>query len=168
MPIRQRLDTALTATNGALHLFAAFWLFLLAVTVLIDVLGRGLFNAPLPGTAEIIANSIVAIAFLQLSHSIRLGGMLRAEIIEPYLPKPLARLLQSFGCVLGVVLFAAVAWSAWEPMLEAWRIGEFAGNEGSLKLPTYPVRTLLVVMCVLAAVNYLVMACLVLRADREI
>ena len=42
MPIRQRLDTALTATNSALHLFAAFWLFLLAVTVLIDVLGRGL------------------------------------------------------------------------------------------------------------------------------
>ena len=153
----------MAAVNSWLHMLAAIWLFLLTLVILADVLGRGLLNSPLDGTAEIVANSVVAIAFLQLNHSIRVGGMLRAEFLEPYLPSAVANILETSGCVLGSILFLAVAWGSWDPMVEAWRIGEFAGNEGSIKLPTYPVRTLLVAMCALAAVNYLIMAVQTMR-----
>lgn len=152
-------ERLITGFNRLLHMLASVWLFVLALVILADVLGRGLLNSPLVGTAEIVANSVVAIAFLQLSHSIRMGGMLRAEILEPFLPRAVARGLRVIGSLLGVILFSAIAWSAWDPMLEAWRIGEYAGNEGSLKVPTYPVRTLLVCMSCLAALNYMIMAC---------
>jgi TRAP-type C4-dicarboxylate transport system permease small subunit len=64
---------------------AAIWLFSLAFLILADVLARGLFNSPIQGTAELVSNSIVAIAFLQLSHSIRMRGMLRAEFLDAFL-----------------------------------------------------------------------------------
>ena len=152
------VDAMVLRTNQMLHMAAAAWLFALALIILVDVLGRSLFNAPLAGTAEIVANSVVSIAFLQLSHSIRMGGMLRAEILDPFLARAVVRGIGVIACLLGATLFAAVAYSAWEPMVEAWRIGEFAGNEGSLKVPTYPVRTILVAMSVLASCNYLIMA----------
>jgi TRAP-type C4-dicarboxylate transport system permease small subunit len=151
---QSRLGSFLVWLNSLLHIFAAIWLFLLTLVILADVLGRGVFNSPLPGTAEIVANSVVAIAFLQLNHSISMGGMLRAEFLDAYLPGALVEFFKTSGYVLGCLLFLLVAWGAWNPMVEAWLIGEFAGNEGSIKLPTYPVRTLLVAMCLLAAVNY--------------
>ncbi len=153
-----RIDGLVTRINSLLHISASIWLFMLALVILVDVLGRTLFNFPLAGTAEIVANSTVAIAFLQLSHSIRMGGMLRAEILEPFLPEAIARWLLAIGFILGAILFSAIAWGAWDPMLEAWRIGEYAGYEGSLKVPTYPIRTVLVCMCCLAALNYMIMA----------
>ena len=43
----ERLDRAVVRLNAALHYAAALWLFGLAVVILLDVAGRGLFNAPL-------------------------------------------------------------------------------------------------------------------------
>lgn len=153
-----RLDAGIARLNAALHYAAALWLFGLALVILVDVLGRALFNVPLRGTAEIVANSVVSIAFLQLCHAIREGGMLRVEMLDAILPRWATRALGVIGCLLGALLFAAIAVASWEPMVVAWRIKEHAGYEGSLLIPVYPVRTLLVAMTLLATVNYIVMA----------
>ncbi|MBT8418711.1 MAG: TRAP transporter small permease, partial [Silicimonas sp.] len=50
----------------AIHLFSAFWTLALAFLIFGDVVGRSLFSRPIPGTKEIIQNSVVAITFLQL------------------------------------------------------------------------------------------------------
>lgn len=163
-----QLDLCIQRINRGLHMFAAFWLFVLAFLILIDVGGRGLFSMPLRGTPEIIANSVVCIAFLQLCNAVRTGSMLRVEILDRAIPVAVLRALQVVGFVLGALLFAAVAYSSWEPMIEAWRIGEFAGNEGSLRVPTYPVRSLLVAACILATVNYLLMAWQALRGRLDL
>lgn len=160
----KRLDAGLARLNAVLHYFAALWLFGLALVILVDVLGRVLFNAPLRGTAEIVANSVVCIAFLQLCHAVREGRMLRVEILDAALPAAARRMLAVAGCLLGAALFGAIAAASWEPMLNAWRIGEYAGYEGSLRIPTSPVRSLLVAMAGLATVNYLLMA---VRAARQ-
>lgn len=153
----ERLDRAIVRLNAALHYGAALWLFGLAVVILLDVAGRGLFNAPLRGTAEIVANSVVSIAFLQLCHAVREGRMLRVELLDALLPPRAIRIVRIAGCLLGALLFAAIAFASWEPMLGAWRIGEYAGYEGSLRIPVYPVRTLVVAMAGLAMLNYLLM-----------
>ena len=158
-----RLDAWIQRINRGLHMFAAFWLFVLAFLILVDVGGRALFSMPLRGTPEIIANSVVCIAFLQLCNAVRTGSMLRVEVLDGVMPEAVGRFLRFAGFVFGAVLFSAVAYSAWEPMMEAWRIGEYAGNEGSLRVPTYPVRTMLVAMCLFATLNYLLMAWQVLR-----
>ena len=150
------LDRGLKWINEKLHVVAAFALFGLAILILVDVLARGAFSSPIAGTAEIVSNAIVAIAFLQLAHSIRCGGFLRVEMLDGVLPTTVRKALFMLACVLGAVLFAAVAYSSWDGMVEAWRIGEFDGVAGSLKVPTAPIRTVVVAASVLAAINFVV------------
>jgi TRAP-type C4-dicarboxylate transport system permease small subunit len=151
----EAIDAAFKWTNEKLHVFAAFTLFGLAVLILIDVIARGVFSSPIAGTSEIVSNAIVAIAFLQLAHSVRCGGFLRVEMLDGVLP-PIARTtLFAIGCALGAALFAAVAYSSWDGMVDAWRIGEFDGVAGSLQVPTAPIRTVVVAASALASVNFL-------------
>lgn len=137
----------------SLHMIAALWLFVLAFLILFDVLGRDLFAAPIQGTPEIVANSLVSIAFLQLSHAIRMRGMLRADLLTPYMPAGLKRWLAVLGYLIGVLFFLAIAYASWSPMLHAWEIREYQG-EGALRVPTYPVRSVIVATSLLAAAAY--------------
>lgn len=151
-----RIDRPLRLINRFSHAIAAAWLFAIALLIFADVFVRNVAGEPFSGTAEIVANSIVSIVFLQLSQAIRSGGMLRAEILDVYLHEATIARLQGLGNLLGTLLFVAVAYSAWRPMVEAWAIGEFAGNVSTIRIPLYPIRTLLVVMSLLAALNFLV------------
>lgn len=149
-----------------LHMLAAIWLFSLAFLILADVLGRGVFNSPIQGTAELVANSIVAIAFLQLSHSIRMRGMLRAEFLDAYLPSWLMRGFSMLGYLVAIALFVAIAYASWEPMLSAVAIGEYQG-EGALRVPTWPVRIIIVAMSVMSALSYIGLFARAMRGDHE-
>ena len=80
------------------HLVSAFWTLALALLIFGDVAGRSLLSQPIPGTKEIIQNSVVAITFLQLPLAIYSGSMLRTSIFADALPpggagfcEPLAR-----------------------------------------------------------------------------
>lgn len=139
-----------------IHLISAFWTFGLAVIIFIDVVGRSLFGQPLPGTKEIIQNSIVAIAFLQLPLAIYTGSMLRTPLVADALGPLGRRLLRTLGGLLAIGLFLALAYSSWDPMIDAWRIGEYEG-EGSLRVPTSPVRTLLIATALFSAFAYAMM-----------
>ncbi len=151
-------DRLISGINSASHLVAAFWLLFVAVLITLDVLSRSVLGAPFSGTAEIVANSVVAMVFLQLPSAVRSGGMLRAEILDTFASRRVLRWIEIFASVLGAVLFVAVAVSAWRPMVESWSIREFAGNESTIEIPLYPIRTLLVVTSLLAALNFLLMA----------
>lgn len=160
----EAVDRLLGPLTRSLHLLAAVWLFLLAFLILADVVGRGLFNAPIQGTPELVANSIVSIAFLQLAHSIRMRGMLRADILEPLLGPGARKWLRATGYVVGMAFFLALAYATWEPMLRAWEIREYQG-EGALRVPTYPVRMIILATSVLAALAYLGLAARALRGE---
>lgn len=136
-----------------IHLISAFWTFGLAVIIFIDVVGRAALSQPLPGTKEIIQNSIVAIAFLQLPLAIYTGSMLRTPLVADMLGARGRRLLRTLCAVLAIGLFLGLAYSSWGPMIDAWRIGEYEG-EGALRVPTYPVRTLLIVTALFSAFAY--------------
>lgn len=152
------LNRGLLSFNRLAHMTAAFWLFAIAVLITLDVCSRALLNAPFSGTAEIVANSVVSIVFLQLPSAIANGGMLRAEILDIYLSRRSIDRMQGFACILGAVLFLAVAYSAWAPMVEAWTISEFAGNVSTIKIPLAPIRTLMVAMSIVSAANFLFMS----------
>ena len=69
-------------TARAVHLFSAFWTVALALMILGDVIGRVVFNFPIPGTKEVIQNSVVVITFLQIPLAIYSGSMLRTSIFR--------------------------------------------------------------------------------------
>lgn len=140
----------------AIHLFSAFWTLALAFLIFSDVIGRSFLNQPIPGTKEIIQNSVVAITFLQLPLAIYTGSMLRTSILADSVPPVLRKLLRTLGALLGFIFFIGLLWSTLPSFLDAYRIGEYEG-EGALRVPTWPVRGTVFVMGVFGAWAYISM-----------
>lgn len=143
-------------TARVVHLFSAFWTLALALLIFGDVVGRVFFNFPIPGTKEIIQNSVVAVTFLQIPLAIYSGSMLRTSIFADAVPPLFRKVLRTISMLLGFALFLGLIWSTWTPFLDGYRIGEYEG-EGSLRVPTWPVRGTVLVMSVFGAYTYLAM-----------
>jgi TRAP-type C4-dicarboxylate transport system permease small subunit len=150
------IEAALGLVSKLMIVLAAVSLVLIAVLIGADVFGRGLFNAPIIGVAEVVANGVVIIAFLQLPYTVRIGGMLRTEVMDMVAPRPVARLLWLAGYLLGAFFFALIAWAEWGHMINAWVTGEFEGHV-SFAVPVFPSRLTIVVGSILAAITYLLM-----------
>ncbi len=159
------IDAVIRITR-AIHLFSAFWTLALAFMIFGDVVGRSAFNQPIPGTKEIIQNSVVAITFLQLPLAIYSGSMLRTSIFADAVPPVLRKLLRTFGALLGLIFFIGLIWSTWPSFWDAYRIGEYEG-EGALRVPTWPVRGTVLVMSVFGGWAYITMILLDWRDQLE-
>lgn len=142
--------------SRAIHLISAFWTLALAVLIFLDVCSRTFFSQPIPGTKEIVQNSIVAITFLQLPLAIYSGSMLRTTVFADAVPASIRRLLRTLGYILGVLLFIGLVISTYEPFLDAYRIGEYEG-EGALRVPVWPLRGLILLTSVFGIFAYLSM-----------
>ena len=138
----------------ATHVVSAFWVLVLAAIIFVDVMGRYLFSQPLLGATEIISNSVVSITFLQLPLAIYQGGMIRSTLLYDAVGESARRALRTLAGVLGLAFFLGTAFSAWGPALEALAVSEYEG-EGALRVPTYPVRFLVVATSIFAACVYL-------------
>lgn len=136
-----------------LHIFSAFWTLALAFLIFGDVVGRIAFTRPIPGTKELLQNSVVTITFLQIPLAIYSGSMLRTTILVDAVPPILRRILRTFAAILGLALFLGLIWGTVPSFLDAYRIGEYEG-EGSLRVPTWPVRGMIALMSAFGAVAY--------------
>jgi len=139
-----------------IHILSSVWVFILAVVILVDVFGRVLFLAPLPGTKEILQNSVIMVTFLQIPLAIYSGSMLRTTLLTDALPPFAKRIFRTLTYTLGFFLFAAIAFAAVPEALEAMRLNEYEG-EGSLRIYTWPIRFLMVATSAFAAFAYLSM-----------
>ena len=137
----------------AIHIVSAFWTLGLAVLIFCDVTGRQFLNQPIPGTKELIQNSVVSITFLQLPLAIYSGSMIRTTILADAVPASIRRLLRTLAMLLGLLLFLGLIWSTWPSFWDAYRIGEYEG-EGALRVPTWPVRGTVLVMSVFGLIAY--------------
>ena len=139
-----------------IHIISALWVFILALLILVDVFGRILFLAPVPGTKEILQASVVLVTFLQLPLAIFSGSMLRTTLLVEMVPPFVQRLLRTLCYLLGGALFAAMAWATVPEAFEALRLGEFEGT-GAFRIYTWPIRFLIAITAAFAAFAYLSM-----------
>ena len=119
-------------------------------------MGRQLFNQPVPGTKEILQNSVVAVTFLQLPLAIYSGSMLRTTIFADLMPPIGRRLLRTFSALLALSFFVGLMWSTWPSFWDAYRIREYEG-EGALRVATWPVRGIVLVTAAFGFWAYLSM-----------
>ena len=140
-----------------LMILAAVWAFVLCFVIVGDAVGRSFFNAPLQGTPEIVANSIVMIVFLQAGYAIRSRSMLRADFLVKIFGAGIRRLIHALGYLLGALFFIIMVSGAIEPAVHSWTSGEYEG-EGALRVPAWPTRFIIIIGAALAALNYLVLA----------
>lgn len=145
--------TKVTAWSvGLLNAMAALWAFALAFVIMGDVVGR-IFGVAIQGTVEIVANSIVAIVFLQFPLAIERGTFLRATLIYDRAPEWGRIAIDVMSYLFGAALFLSMALGGYDDMITGFRIHEFEG-EGALRVPVYPVRAVIFVMSLIAVACY--------------
>lgn len=149
------------AVLAALNSVGTLWILVLMVVVNGDVAGRTLFNSPIPGVAEFGRLSIVGIIFLCLAHALRQGRITRADSLLQTLERRspiLFSLIESAFALAGAALFAVLVYGSWPFLIDSWRSNEYAGVEGYVTFPIWPVRLVIVVGAALAGLQFLFIA----------
>jgi len=116
------------------------------ILICADILGRSILNAPVQGVAEIVANSIVAIVFLQVAHALMTGRMTRTDLLIGWLederPFAAAFIRLTFH-LAGILVFAMIALGTWPKLVDAWVENEFFGAQGVFTAPVWPIKACL-------------------------
>lgn len=147
-------------------ILAAVVAFMLVFIIIADIVGRNVFNSPLNGVREIVANTIVMIVFLQAGYAIRSRSMLKADFVIVHFPKLFRRVALAGGYLLGAAFFLTIVTGGWDLAVHSWTAGEYEG-EGALRVPSWPTRFMILFGGGLASLNYFVMAYLdVFRPDQ--
>ncbi|MBW6493971.1 MAG: TRAP transporter small permease [Burkholderiaceae bacterium] len=143
-------------TMAALNMIGAVWVALIMVLITVDVTGRAFFDSPLFGVPEIVKISVVGLVWCMMAHTLKVGAHLRSTILLDRMPPRLRKAVEILSCVLGVAMFALIVYSGWNNMIDAWQIKEFEG-EDPVRVPTYPIRSLVIIGAALTSLQFLIM-----------
>jgi TRAP-type C4-dicarboxylate transport system permease small subunit len=119
-----------------LNYISVIIIFLTALWITGDVVGRYFFNSPIPGTTELIKTGILGIVFFGIAYTLQQGRHIRTDVFLKHLPSTIIHCGNALGCLIGAIMFALVFKFGWEEAWKAWVVKEFEGVQ--LQVPTYP------------------------------
>jgi len=154
MAFLRKLDTIHKKILAVFNGTGSLWIFVLMAVIVVDVGGRVFLNSPLQGTPEIVSNSIIAITFLQIPYVMLRKQHVRSTILYDRLGQKGRDVIDVLVSAIGIVLFILLIVSSWDHFIQAVQIGEFEG-EGALRVPTAPVRFLLILGSVFMILEYI-------------
>ena len=142
-----------TIFDQALKTVMATLLFAMMTVTTIDVIGRYLLNAPVPGGFEIVQYLMAVVVFASLPLTTAADNHLSVSLVGDQL-KGRARRVHRI-CVLTVSTVALVV-IAWRMAEQAAILGRSQQISGFLQLPLAPIAWVMSVLAALAAVVVLV------------
>jgi len=140
--------------NTASYLTAAL-LLLAALLTFFDVIGRNVFNSPVPGSTELTELAMVGMTFLLYPQVALRQKHITVDIFDAYTGVIVRRVQQLFAGALGAALYAALGWRLWKL---AVRTAGYGDVTPVLKLPLAYAYHFMSVMCWLAAAAFLATA----------
>ncbi|MBA1154586.1 TRAP transporter small permease [Microvirga sp. Marseille-Q2068] len=121
---------------------AGLVILLMMIHVMIDVLGKYLFNAPLPGTAEVVAAYyMIGAVFLPIAYVEAAGGSIVVEVIYEKVPERAQKLMLVTADLISAIYYSVLAWFSWDLAVRAWRVNETV--DGIWRITTWPAKFLL-------------------------
>lgn len=126
-----------------LNYISVVLIFLMALWVFGDIVGRYLFNHPIPGTTELVQNAIITIVFLGIAYTLRKGRHIRAELIKGSLPPVPRTWCEIVACLIGIITFALLCIFAFQAAWTSWLAREFDGVQ--IRIPVYPSRVVVAI-----------------------
>jgi len=132
------VDKVVAKVSGVFAALGAALIGLLALTMVADVVGRQ-FGSPVTGIVELAAQTVVISAFLTIPYVMRKGGHIRATVLVNRTPPIVRKTLEVVAYLIGAVIFALLAFSAWDAFVEDFVKASYEG-EGALRIPTWPAR----------------------------
>ena len=129
----------------------------LMLMVVAEVVGRYIFNKPIPGYIDYMEMMMTVLVFLTLAYCHREGGHIRMEIFmtrvvkggRPY------DLLEVFHSIVSLVAFAALAYFMTGKAIEAYVINDIAL---AVNVPTWPAKGLIAIGAIFLCIRFIIQA----------
>ena len=145
----------------ALNIVGTLLILAMVLAVNADVIGRNLFNHPLPGVLEFIGLSIVAIVFLQMANTLRedrhLANDILMRLVDRAWPRFAAALYAIFY-LIGAALMVFVVWFVWPILRSNYLGGYYRGTAEVIEIPIWPFDTAIIVGAAATAIQFLLLA----------
>jgi TRAP-type C4-dicarboxylate transport system permease small subunit len=135
------------------NIVGTLWILVIMFVMTGDVFGRLLFNSPIAGTPEIVRVSLVGILFLQLADTFWTGRLVRCDICTERLSSRGRIFIDMVSYFLGAVIFIILFIASVPATIQVWKLLEYEG-EGALRVPIYPIRTLILIGSALTAILF--------------
>ena len=123
----------------------------------IDVVARGLFNAPFKGTYEIVQLSVVFIVFMQLADVVRVDRLTRSDgflnLLHTRRPKLTANLRRIINAV-SAIFMGLIAYIMFPEFLKMWDTQDYFGVPGVFTAPWWPIKLVIASGCALSSVIF--------------
>lgn len=117
-------DHWLSKLENLFALLAAFSIFGLMLLGISQVLGRQLFDMPIPGYIDFVELSMVTFAFLAVAYCQRLGGHVRMDLFVRLLHRRSRWLLEFVTTSVPIFLVLVLIYFGWTHFLRAYDSGD--------------------------------------------
>ncbi|MTH99778.1 TRAP transporter small permease subunit [Roseibium sp. RKSG952] len=134
-----RFDGALGHVENLFNMIAAFAILALMLLAVAQVLGRLLFNTPIPGFIDITEQAMAIFAFAGVAYCQRVGGHIRMEIVLGRLHGRALWICEMIGVILIAAVVFLLIWGSWYHFDRAWSFGD---STMDIRLPTWPSKLL--------------------------
>jgi TRAP-type C4-dicarboxylate transport system permease small subunit len=160
VPTLQIEQPIIAGLRQALVYLAAGALCLLIIITVVDVVGRYLLNAPLPGAFESVRALMALVTFSALPLVCVRNEHLRAGILDHLISQRLNRLREPVVQLISVAVLCGITWRLGSEAMTKRRTGEVLS---SIDLPLWMPISFMTVMGALAVVVTMALAALTLR-----
>lgn len=152
--IARAVAASIQRTGDGLQGIASTVILVMMVSVVLGVVMRYMFRAPLAWTFEVVGYMLVAITFLALAGVQARAGHVRVEFLIARLGENRRNLLGVVTILCALFFFIMVTWASWEYAVRALHFGLVSEEEG---FPLFPPRLLVpvgsFVICLQLLVN---------------
>ncbi|QIE54705.1 TRAP transporter small permease [Pikeienuella piscinae] len=140
-----RADRALFRVESGLNLAAGVVVFALMLLAVAQIMGRKLFNVPVPGFIDWVEQAMAVFAFLGIAYCQRVGGHIRMDILIGRLTGRALWVAELISTVLMLLLTLALTVGAFRHFQRAfdWNATWFSRDSSiDIALPLWPAKLL--------------------------
>jgi TRAP-type C4-dicarboxylate transport system permease small subunit len=129
---------------------SGFFLIPLMIITAADVVGRDIFNHPIPGTVELSQYMLAVFILLGFAYAHQVKAHVAVSIITSRLPHHAQLILYVITTLIGLFIFSILAWQGWVVGIEERTVSDM------LRVPQYPFRLLVAVAAFLICLELLI------------
>jgi TRAP-type C4-dicarboxylate transport system permease small subunit len=155
--------TVLGPLEKALGLFVAAVLFYLMALRCIDVVGRYVFNAPVPGASELTGLGLALLIFGALPIVTAHSEHVSVSLLDMIIGKRSRGIERVLLLTTSLVVLAVMAWRLW---VKAGALASYADSTSYLRVPLAPVAYFMSAMTAAATIVVVLQIAAALRATR--
>ena len=131
-------------TSRAINYAGAFFLFMLMLFVVVHVIGRYLFNFPVPGAVELIQFLMTFVVFLGFGYCAVQRGNVSVDLLVARLPRRIQAIIDAITCLLSIGIVSLITWQGAVQAKSLWYSGQVSGV---LHISHFPFLIVLVLGC---------------------